>query len=116
MTKVDTLKVGDVLHDVHRHKAGNTSMMVEGHWKAIVTEVGVDEHGVPYADISWNSNRPRRHYRTVNYKRFPKEWIRSRTIGGRTCGMCHNNESQGHKDTCEHPKAVSARKKAAKAK
>lgn len=54
--KTSDLKVGDVLHDIHRVKAGNTTMSVEGHW-----------------------------------------------------------EANGHDPDCEHPRAIAARKRAAKA-
>ena len=119
MTKVETLKVGDILHDVHSVNAGNSNMLREGHWIARVTEVGVRD-GVPYAMISWNGTRPRIHYNTTNYKKWPKEWIRgdpgSCGLSGRWCAICRGREDHGgHKEDCEHPRAVAARKRATKA-
>ena len=117
---VDDLKVGDVLYDVHTERAGNTTMRREGVWTAIVREVGVTEEGTPYALISWNGNPPKRHLRTTSYTRWPKEWIRPDPWdmargGGRYCGVCYGRENKGgHLETCEHPRAAAARKRAAK--
>ena len=110
------LKVGDVLYDVHTERAGNTTIRVECCWRATVREVGEDDRGV-FAMISWNGNAPRKKYST-DYKRWPKEWIRGREAtfgrGGRRCEICGAQEQDGHRDTCEHPRAVKARAKATK--
>ena len=107
LIKTSDLKVGDVLHDVHSHKMGNTTMRAEGHWLVRVVEVADDGS---WAMLSWNGNRPCRYTGTVpHYKRWPKEWIRS-GFGGRTCCICHAREADGHKSYCDHPRAVAARK------
>lgn len=36
--------------------------------------------------------------------------------GGRSCHMCGAKESTGHHDDCDHPRAVAARKREAKAR
>lgn len=109
--KTSDLKVGDVLHDVHRVKAGNTTMSVEGHWEVHVMAVADDGS---WADLSWNGNKPTRVWGTTRYKRHPKEWIAHGITGGRTCGLCSAKESDGHREHCEHPRAIAARKRAAK--
>lgn len=110
---VNKLVVGETLYDVHSHRMGNTTMREEGCWTARVVEVHAE--AVPqYALIAWNGNPPRKVFYKTNYKRWPKEWIR-RAFHGRVCALCHGREDDGHKDTCEHPRAISKRKKAAKA-
>lgn len=109
--KTSDLKVGDVLHDVHRTKAGHTTMTIEGHWEVYVRAVAEDGS---WADLSWNGNRPRRVYGSTGYKRWPKEWIQQSIGGDRSCGICHAGEREGHAETCEHPRAIAARKKATK--
>lgn len=119
-TKIETLKVGDVLYDVHHEQAGNTTMRREGCWPVFVREVGVDEQG-PWALLSWNGNPPRQKtYHTTTYKRWPKEWLSGNPWdygkpgrSGPYCYLCSGRKNHGgHKNHCKHPKAVSARKKA----
>lgn len=113
--KTSDLKVGDILHDVHSQRMGNTTMRCEGHWEAKVTEVAEDG---TWAMVSWNGNASRKYWGFVPYKRWPKEWIRGGNAtlgrGGRTCCICYAQESDGHRETCEHPRAVAARKRAQK--
>jgi hypothetical protein len=106
------VKVGDILHDVHTYTMGHTTMTAEGHWTARVTAEAEDG---TWAEASWNSNRPVRHRRTLpkGWRRVPKEWLVN-PIRGTRCSMCHAHKTDGHKPTCDHPRAVSARKKAAK--
>jgi hypothetical protein len=106
------LKPGDRLYDCHRHKAGNTTISVDGVWECYVREVGEDERG-PWALISWNGNRPEKH-RSVKWKRWPKEWIVQGVFAEAECYMCGALKSKGHRETCEHPAADRARKRAAK--
>lgn len=107
--KIDSLKKGDVLHDVHTYTSGNTTMRVEGHWRVYVRDVDPDGKWV---DLSWNGNRVER-YTSVpkGWKRHPKEWVRG---GIDRCALCHAKRTEGHAADCEHPRAVSARKRAAK--
>jgi len=116
MIRVETLRVGDVLYDVHRERAGNTTATREGCWEVVVREVGVDDGGRPWALLSWNGNPPRgRTYGTTSYKRSPKEWLYDPWSGrGRRCHLCGAYQSDGHMAHCGHPRAISARKKAAK--
>lgn len=113
MIKIESLKAGEVLYDTHIEQAGNTAMRREGVWECYVREVASDGKWV---EISWNGN-PAQRFRTVpkGYKRAPKEWVRS-LFGGRKCYLCNKSESDGHAPDCEHPKAIAARKKAAKTK
>lgn len=110
---ISDLKVGDVLYDVHREKAGNTNMSYEGVWEVYVKDVGEDESG-PWVDLSWNGN-PAERRRSVprGWKQWPKEWVAGR--GERRCYICDALEHQGHESDCEHPRAVAARKRAKKA-
>lgn len=110
---IESLKVGDILHDVHRVQAGNVAASIDGHWEVRVTAIA-DDH--TWIELSWNGNRPERH-RSVpsGYKRHPKEWIQGSLFGGRSCGICSRTEQNGHAPDCDHPRAVAARKKAAKA-
>lgn len=110
--KIADLTPGMTLYDVHSQRAGNTTMRVEGCWKARVISVHLDE-SPPYAMISWNANPPRKYF-TVKWKRCPKEWLRQDIFGPRSCCICHAKEHEGHRETCQHPRAISARKKAAK--
>jgi hypothetical protein len=110
--KTSDLKVGDILHDIHRERAGNTTMNVEGHWLVVVKAVAEDGS---WYEASWNGNKPSRHYGSrCGYTRHPKEWYRPDIMGGRKCAVCYAREDDGHKPTCSHPRAIAARKRAAK--
>lgn len=100
------LKAGDVLYDCHRVKAGNTTCLVDGVWKCVVREVAEDGS---WALISWNGNRPRKHYRNVPYRRSPKEWSLMTLGRGRRCYLCGAQESDGHTADCQHPRAKRGR-------
>lgn len=113
--KISDLKVGDVLYDTHSERAGHTELRREGVWKCYVR--AVDPAG-QWVDISWNGN-PARRWRSVptRFKWSPKEWVKSDCFGGpRRCYVCKATEPKGHATDCAHPKAVAARKKAAKVK
>ena len=109
MIKIESLKAGDVLYDVHSERAGNTTMRREGCWKCFVR--AVDSNG-KWVEISWNGN-PARRFAAVpkGYKRAPKEWI-----SDRRCHFCMKSKPDGPAPDCKHPRAIAARKKAAKAK
>ena len=111
MIKIESLKAGDVLYDVHSERAGNTTMRREGCWECYVR--AVDPSG-KWIEISWNGN-PARRFAAVptRYKRAPKEWILSELFGARSCYFCGNSKPDGHTADCEHPRAIAARKKAA---
>lgn len=106
------LKPGDVLYDCQRHKAGRTEIRIDGVWECYVREVGEDEHG-PWAMIARNGNSPEKH-RFVKWKRWPKEWNVQGVFEEATCYLCNARKSEGHRETCEHPAAERARKRAAK--
>ena len=110
MIKIQSLKPGDVLYDVHSERAGNTTLRREGVWECYVR--AVDPNG-KWVEISRNGN-PARRFATVpkEYKRAPKEWVRSELFGARSCYFCGNSEPEGHTADCEHPRAIAARKKA----
>ena len=114
MIKIESLKAGDVLYDVHSVRAGNTTMRREGCWECYVRAVDSDGKWV---EISWNGN-PARRFAAVpkGYKRAPKEWVRSELFGARSCYFCSNWKPEGHTADCEHPRAVAARKKADKSR
>ena len=111
MIKIQSLKPGDVLYDVHSEKAGNTTMRREGVWECYVRAVDSDGKWV---EISWNGN-PARRFAAVprGYKRAPKEWILSELFSARRCHFCMMSKPDGHAPDCEHPRAIAARKKAA---
>lgn len=104
------IKPGVLLYDVHSTKAGNTTISVEGVWVVRVISTHFEED-VPYAVCSWNGNKPRKYYRRdiEKLRRHPKEWVRDRIFGERTCYYCHASESDGHTDKCEHPRAKRGR-------
>ena len=114
MIKIESLKAGDVLYDVHSERAGNTTMRREGVWECYVR--AVDPNG-QWVEISRNGN-PARRFAAVprGYKRAPKEWILSELFSARRCHFCMMSKPDGHAPDCEHPRAIAARKKAAKAK
>lgn len=109
---IKDLKAGELLYDVHSERAGNTTMRCEGVWTARVKEVDPDGQ---WALISWNGNPAHKMYRVPsNYRRHPKEWIRSEIFASAKCYYCNHSKEQGHADDCDHPRAIAARKKAAK--
>ena len=112
MIKIESLKAGDVLWDCHSERAGNTMLRREGTWQCQVVEVAPDGS---WALISWNGNKARA-YTSVpsSWKRHPKEWLKS-ALGPRRCALCGSDEDHGHAPDCDHPRAIAARKKAAKA-
>ena len=114
MIKIQSLKPGDVLYDVHSERAGNTTRRREGVWECYVR--AVDPNG-QWVEISRNGN-PARRFAAVprGYKRAPKEWILSELFSARRCHFCMKSKPDGHAPDCEHPRAIAARKKAAKAK
>lgn len=114
MIKIQSLKPGDVLYDTHSERAGNTTMRREGCWECYVRAVDSDGKWV---EISWNGN-PARRFAAVpkGYKRAPKEWILSELSSDRRCHFCMKSKPDGHAPDCKHPRAIAARKKAAKAK
>lgn len=114
--RLDQLEPGMTLYDVRSERAGNTTMRVEWCWEVRVVSVHLDA-SPPYAMLAWNVINPARKYFTVprGWKRWPKEWIRQSLFSGRSCALCFAKEGDGHHENCQHPRAVSARAKAAKA-
>ena len=99
-----SLKVGDTIYDCHRHKMGNTTASELGIWKIQVLEINESERK---ALVSWNGNpaqwKSERYFESTMIKRFPPEWVHR--IGGSFCHICGAKESEGHRETCKHPKA-----------
>lgn len=56
MASIERIKPGQILHDYHRYKMGNTNMSTEGHWRVEVIEVDVENMR---ALCSWNGNPPK---------------------------------------------------------
>lgn len=57
MARLEKIKPGDVLYDVHSYRMGNTTLRSLGLWKVQVIEV----HET-YALCSWNGNTPTKFY------------------------------------------------------
>ena len=97
MIKIQSLKPGDVLYDVHSERAGNTTMRREGVWECYVR--AVDPNG-QWVEISRNGN-PARRFAAVprGYKRAPK-------IGtGRGSGLSRDGSNAPCKVTLDGDKA-----------
>lgn len=58
MASFDRIKEGQILHDYHRYKMGNTTMSKEGHWMVRVVAI-IPERRI--AMCSWNGNPPQRY-------------------------------------------------------
>lgn len=56
MATIENIKPGQVLHDYHNVRQGNTTLKKEGHWRVVVIEVNLEKR---QALISWNGNPPR---------------------------------------------------------
>jgi hypothetical protein len=69
MPKLETLKAGDVLYDVHSERAGNTMLRRTGVWTVRILEVDLEKDG---AYVSWNGNR------RSFYPRFRVEKLRAK--------------------------------------
>lgn len=113
MVAYNTIKVGDVLYDCHTYGMGNTVMRAMGVWEVKI--VALERNG---AEVRWNGNRPERWHmnRLDKLRRSPPEWV-SNPIDGARCYFCQAKRRDGaHRDDCEHPKAVAARKKVANAR
>lgn len=110
MAGLNKLKIGDVLYRVRREKAGNTKCSREVVDEYVVSAI---EHapGFPRVRITQNG-RPVLGVRVANLRRSPPEWLRWNPFEARQCYFCRAHESNGHRETCEHPKAVKARAKA----
>lgn len=59
MATLSRLKAGQILHDYHRERMGNTTMSREGHWTVVVQEIDLENKR---ALCSWNTNKPRWYY------------------------------------------------------
>lgn len=73
---LSALKPGDVVFDVRREQAGNTTRRRLSCWEVRILEVHPEEQA---ATVSWNGNPPRR--ARARDGKFP--WRRTRpTLGG----------------------------------
>ena len=59
MPKFHTVKVGDILWDVHRETMGNTTMSRLGAWQVKVISI---DYEPGKAMCSWNGNPPTRYF------------------------------------------------------
>lgn len=64
--KIDKLKSGMTVYDVHSHKMGNTTMRTMGCWSIRIIEVFPDANTVK---ASWNSN-PAQIYREKAWSKW----------------------------------------------
>lgn len=55
MANIEKIRPGQILHDYHRQKAGNSRMTREGHWLVRVIEIDLIKRR---AWCSWNNNPP----------------------------------------------------------
>ncbi len=58
--KIEKLKPGMTVYDVHRQKMGNTNISSVGTWSVYIIDVDVDKQIVT---ASWNTNKPQKFYR-----------------------------------------------------
>jgi hypothetical protein len=56
--KLEKLKPGMTVYDVHSYKMGNTSLRTVGVWNVCIIEVDLDRRSVL---ASWNGNEPKRY-------------------------------------------------------
>lgn len=56
MANFDKLVEGQILHDYHKEKAGNTRMSRVGHWTVRIISINKENRT---ATCSWNGNSPR---------------------------------------------------------
>jgi hypothetical protein len=110
--KIESLKPGDIVYDCHRQKMGNTTMSRMAVFRAKIISVDVEHEK---AVVSWNGNSPTNMYggQIRRLRKSPPEWIYE-PFSGTKCHMCRRTFEEGHHTECSHPKAVAARKKAAK--
>lgn len=78
--KIESLKPGMTIYDVHSYRMGNTTMRTLGCWNVTVIEVNADRTII----ASWNDNKPTRmHERQWSKFRLKKPEF-ERTVTGRT--------------------------------
>jgi hypothetical protein len=65
--KIEKLKPGMMVYDVHRHKMGNTNMSSVGIWCVYIIDVDIENQVVV---ASWNTNQPKKFYR--------RDWLKWR--------------------------------------
>jgi hypothetical protein len=113
MTVFSKLKPGIILYDCHTYGMGNTTMRAMGCWDVEVVSVDASNRT---AVVKWNGNQPQV-YRIDMIRKLrenPPEWLRNPLDGDR-CHFCYAKRTDGvHAQSCHHPKAISARKKATK--
>lgn len=68
--KLEKMKAGMTVYDVHSHKMGNTCMSTVGIWHVYVKEVNVEQG---FIIASWNGNTPSKIYRGAAEKFRAKE-------------------------------------------
>lgn len=110
--KFENIKPGDILYDCHMHRIGNTACRAMGVWTVRI--ISVEPQNMA-AIVSWNGNSPQKWYSSTlrKLRKHPPEWLKD-SFNGAKCYYCRRKQSEGHADTCEHPRAVAARKRAQK--
>lgn len=105
--KFEKVTAGDTYYDCHRRRMGNTTMSKMGVWPIRVISV---DHAAGFAMCSWNSNAATKYtaFRFAKLRRHPPEWVNG------YCYECGASKQEGHFKECTHPRAVAARKRAAK--
>jgi hypothetical protein len=108
----DKVQPGDVLLDVHKYVAGNTTMRVWGIWTVYVVSV---DREARTAMCRWNGNTAKKYYESQfrSLRRHAPEWLSTGIMEAKKCHNCGARQSSGHNEDCDHPAAVRARKKVA---
>ena len=91
MVAPKTVKVGDVLWDVHREKMGNTTMSEIGSWRVFILELPTPER--PHSwKVGWNLPSQVRSYSSRDIQRL------RRTPYKKPCWTCRNKKPA--RETC----------------
>lgn len=110
--KIEKIVPGMKLYLVTSRRMGNTTMTCQDADAVEVVSVhpdGSERSRWPHIIV-----KPNKIVNTSVFSRMraaPPEWLRNGCFG-RKCSMCYAKESDGHHETCRHPRAARARAKA----
>ena len=112
--KPERIEAGKSYYTVERRKMGNTTMSCDSLSLVDIVAVHNDPPWNPSADVSQNG-RVKRWYGSdlAKLREHPPEWLRN-PLDGTRCHVCRALKSDGHRDDCQHPRAVAARKRGAR--